>query len=621
MLLQIIIFAFILVTNGAKEDGLKCNFKGNEYLECVLSSKYDKFDVSSLENKDKLEKVKEINLKVGIPEQSYELPVNSSGIQYPDWGLMKKLSSILIQFNLKPGQEELSLNLEEFQYMSVNSFKEVHSLLRFEVSSSSAEVKFEVDMVSGSSQLEKLWVQGASIDAQEGWNNLANIKDLKLAGVQVGSVDLGRLPLKRLTSLDLNLKELTGMNATTGAEMSLVSHLSLAVSQPQPQDWAFINTVAEHLETLKLDGFALGNIQKGTINLSSKIKQLTLSRSSDTRSIGKYSFNNDNYTTIELSNMEKLNYVEEFAFSGANRLETLSITEMPALTELTQPLGEDVAPNTLQFNNNTKLAVISIVIFQGIGKNSEDIPQHVDVRGTELDSTCPCQASFLAAMSVIRNVDVKSNCLKKWVEEKYCKQDTCWTFDKPCNGSCSNNSYNPFEYKCKCESNNLVMLPDGRTCASLDSCTFFIFWYNCSKYNAICHKRESQYTCHCESHEIWSDTNNQCIKNRAIPLVSTISTKYTPIPLITNSTAQTIIPLITNSTAQTIIPLITNSTAQTIIPLITNSTAQTIIPLITNSTAQTIIPLITNSTISANTIGPTVITLKPLHTPTPYSPD
>ena len=102
---------------------------------------------------------------------------------------------------------------------------------------------------------------------------------------------------------------------------------------------------------------------------------------------------------------------------------------------------------------------------------------------------------------------------------------------------------------------------DGRTCASLDSCTFFILWYNCSKYNAICHKRESQYTCHCESHEIWSDTNNQCIKNSAIPLVSTISTKYTQIPLITNST-----------------------------------------------------------TISANTIGPTVITLKPLHTPTSYSP-
>ena len=459
MLSQIIIFAFILVTNGAKEDGLKCNFKGNEYLECVLSSKYDKFDVSSLENKDKLEEVEEINLTVGTREQSYEPPVNSSGIKYPDWGLMKKISSILIQFNLKPGQEELSLNLEEFQYMSVNSFKEVHSLQKFEVSSSSAEVKFEVDMVSGSSQLEKLWVQGASIDAQEGWDNLANIKDLKLAGVQVGSVDLGRLPLKTLTSLDLNLKEFTGMNATTGAEMSLVSHLYLAVSQPQPQDWAFINTVAEHLETLKLDGFALGNIQKGTINLSSKIKQLTLSRSSDTRSIGKYSFNNANYTTIELSNMEKLNYVEEFAFSGANRLETLSITEMPALTELTQPLGEDVAPNTLRFNNNTKLAVISIIIFQGIRKNSQHIPQHVDVRGTELDSTCPCQASFLAAMSVIGNVDVKSNCLKKWVEEKYCKQDTCWTFDKPCNGSCSNNSYNPFEYKCKCESSNLVMLP------------------------------------------------------------------------------------------------------------------------------------------------------------------
>ena len=561
MLLQIIIFAFILVTIGAKEDGLKCKFKGNEYLECVLSSKYDKFDVSSLENKDKLEEVEEINLTVGTPEQSYEPPVNSSGIQYPDWGLMKKISSILIQFNLKPGQEELSLDLEEFQYMSVNSFKEVHNLLRLEVSSSSAEVKFEVDMVSGSSQLEKLWVQGASIDAQEGWNNFANIKDLKLAGVQVGSVDLGRLPLKTLTSLDLNLKEFTGMNATTGAEMSLVTHLSLAVSQPQPQDWAFINTVAEHLETLKLDGFALGNIQKGTINLSSKIKQLTLSRSSDTRSIGKYSFNNANYTTIELSNMEKLNYVEEFAFSGANRLETLSITEMPALTELTQPLGEDVAPNTLQFNNNTKLAVISIIIFQGIGKNSEDIPQHADVRGTELDSTCPCQASFLAAMSVIRHVDVKSNCLKKWVEEKYCKQDTCWTFDKPCNGSCSNNSYNPFEYKCECESSNLVMLPDGRTCASLDSCTkISAEKYKCSKYNAICHKRESQYTCHCYSQEIWSDTNNQCIKNSVNSFISTILTKNIPIPIITNST------------------------------------------------------------ISANTIGPTVITLKPLHTPTSYSP-
>ena len=597
MFSQIIIFALILVTDGANQEGLKCNLRRKRHLECVLSSKYDTFNVSSQVENKLLEEVEEINLIVGTPEQCYEFPVNSSGIAYPEWGLMKKLTRILIQFNLNTGAEELSLDLEEFHYMSVDSFKGVFNLQSFEVSSNSAEVRFEVDMVSGSNQLERLCVEGASIDAQEAWGNLVKIKDLKLSGVQIGSFDLGWLPLKGLTSLDLSLKELKGMNETIAAKMSQVSYLSLTVSQTQQQDWGFINKVARHLRTLKLDGFALGDIQMGTIHNSSKIQQLTLSGSSDTRSIGKYSFNSANYKTIELRGMEKLSYVGEYAFSGATDLETLTITEMPVLTELTQSLGRDVTPRTVQFNNNSKLAHISIRIFQGIAYYEENRPRYVDVRGTQLDFTCLCRASYLAAMSEIRNVEVKSNCLKNWVDKKKCTQDSCWTFDKRCNGTCSR-SYNPYEYRCKCQSGDLILLPDGRTCASLESCTLMYFdEYNCTKYNAICYKDRTHYTCHCEGSDIWSDTKYQCVKDSIIPLVSAISTKYTLVPLVTNSTAKSMIPLVTNSTAKTMIPLVTNSTAKTMIPLITNST-----------------------TISANTIGPTVLTFKTLHPPTPYSP-
>ena len=138
MLLQIIIFALVLVTNGNFQEGLECK-RHLRYLECVLPSKYDTFNISSQVKKNKLEKEKEIKLIVGTSKQAYEPPVNSSGIVYPEWGLMKRLKGIHIQFNLKTGSEGLSLNLEEFQYMSVDSFKGVIDLERFEVRSNSAE--------------------------------------------------------------------------------------------------------------------------------------------------------------------------------------------------------------------------------------------------------------------------------------------------------------------------------------------------------------------------------------------------------------------------------------------------------------------------------------------------
>ena len=649
MFLQGIIFALVLVTNGNSQDGLTCNITG-EHLECVLSSKYVTFDISSQVEKNKLEEVKEIKLIVGTSKQAYEPPVNSSGIVYPEWGLMKRLNSIQIQFNLKTGSEGLSHNLEGFQYMSVDSFKGVIELERFEVSSNSAEVRFEVDMVSRFDHLERLRVEGTSIDGQGDWSHLVHISDLKLSGLQIRSYDLGWLSLEGLTSLNLGLKEIKGINETMAAEMPHLSYLSLTVSQTQKLDWAFIKKIVEHLTTLKLDGFALGDIRMGTIQLSSSIQHLTLSHSSNTRVIEKYSFNNANYTTIELRGMEELAYIEKNAFSGAKHLETLTITGMPILTELTQSLGEEVAPNIVVFSNNSKLAQISMRIFQAIRDYREDRPTYVDVRDTQLDSNCSCQASYLAAMSECRHVKVKSNCLVKWVDEKLCKQNSCWTFDKRCNGTCSIYSSDPFEYRCTCESGDLALLPDGRTCASIDSCySTFTNQYNCTKYNAICYKDGQQYSCYCEDHQIWSDSYNQCVKDSIIPLASTISTKYTLIPLITNSTTKSMIPLITNSTkpmiplvtnsTKSMIPLITNSTkpmiplvtnsTKSMIPLITNSTkpmiplvtnsTKSMIPLITNST-KPMIPLVTNSTISGNTLGPTILTFKTLHPPTPHAP-
>ena len=568
MLCKTIIFALVLVTNGNSQGGQTCNITG-EHLECVLSSKYVTFDISSQVEKNKLEEVKEIKLTVGTSKQAYEPPVNSSGIVYPEWGLMKRLKGIHIQFNLKTGSEGLSLNLEEFQYMSVDSFKGVINLERFEVSSNSAEVRFEVDMVSRFDHLEKLCVEGTSIDGQGDWSHFVHISDLKLSGLQIGSFDLGWLSLKGLTSLNLGLKEIKGMNETMAAEMPNILYLSLTVSQTQKLDWAFINKIVEHLTTLKLDGFALGDIRMGTIQMSSSIQHLTLSHSSNTRVIERYSFNNANYRIIELRGMEELAYIEMYAFSGAKHLETLTITGMPILTELTQSLGEEVAPNIVVFSNNSKLAQISMRIFQAIRDYREDRPTYVDVRDTQLDSNCSCQASYLAAMSECRHVKVKSNCLVKWVDEKLCKQNSCWTFDKRCNGTCSIYSSDPFEYRCTCESGDLALLPDGRTCASLYSCNSIpTNRYNCKRYNTICYKYGAHNLCYCEEHQIWSDSYNQCVKDSIIPLAST---KYTLIPLITNST-------------------------------------------------KAMIPLVTNSTISGNTLGPTILTFKTLHPPTHYVP-
>ena len=412
-------------------------------------------------------------------------------------------------------------------------------------------------------------MEGTSIDGQGDWSHFVHISDLKLSGLQIGSFDLGWLSLKGLTSLDLGLKEIKGMNETIAAEMPNILYLSLTVSQTQKLDWAFINKIVEHLTTLKLDGFALGDIRMGTIHLSFSIQHLTLSHSSNTRSIDSNSFNNANYRTIELRGMEELAYIEMYAFSGAKHLEMITITGMPILTELTQSLGEEVAPNIVVFSNNSKLAQISMRIFQAIRDYREDRPTYVDVRDTQLDSNCSCQASYLAAMSEFRHVKVKSNCLVKWVEEKRCEQDSCWTFDKRCNGTCTPHHHDPFEYKCTCESGDLALLPDGRTCIALDSCDHLPNrLYNCTKYNAICYKNREHYLCYCEDHQIWSDSYNQCVKDSIIPLAST---KYTLIPLITNST-------------------------------------------------KAMIPLVTNSTISGNTLGPTILTFKTLHPPTPHAP-
>ncbi|KAI6652818.1 hypothetical protein LOD99_4204 [Oopsacas minuta] len=631
MYLQIIILAFILATNGVNSDGLTCKLeKENTVLECVLPTKYDKFDVSSrVEPAWLLDNLQRVHLFVGTTESPYEPPKNSSRIVYPQWNLMKQVNELSIQFNLKQEQEELYINLDNFQYISKDSFMGVN-LIRLNVLSNNPEVAIEVSMLSSLSKLVKLWVEGASINAQGGWGNLPRISDLKLAGEQIGSMDLGWLPLRGLKYLDLSLREIKGVNRTIAKEMQQLQELSLTVSKTQTPDWSFIQLLVLRLHVLKLDGFALGDLSSvGGISENSAVRNLTLSHSPDTQLIKEYTFSSEDYIAIELSGMNNLYYIEELAFAGARNLINLTITDMSILTQITQPLGSGATPKFVQFTNSPKLSEISRYIFQEIRKYDKNILKSVDVRGTEMDSKCTCEASYLAAMHTKLDVSILSDCLDEWLNGT-CKQDNCWTFVKQCNHSCHARS-DPFSYRCSCKSKDrdLVLLPDGYTCGSSESCTYKSEnIYYCSEYNADCH-REEEYECICKFYELWNQAEELCVIDHLLPLNTTVHTKHTLIPLVTNTTTTiTALPIVTNTTTTTItaLPIVTNTTTTTItaLPIVTNTTTTTItaLPIVTNGTTKPWVPLVTNSTtISAHTLDPLVttnVTGKTLHPQTNF---
>ena len=598
MLFHVIILVLVLSTNEAKHGRSDCkiiyNIKEIE-LECYLPTKYDRFDIDDVRYPEELKQVETVYLIIGEKDSPYEPPINKNEISYPNWNQMRQVKYVSINFHLKADPEELSLDLDEFQYISMDSFKGIN-LQEFQLSSNSPKVKFEADMLSDSNELHKLEVTGASINVQQGWNKFEKMSTLELEGVS--SIDLSWLPLKTLSTLELSLNEIKGITETVVKEMQLLNRLSLTVSNTQTLDWDFVNTLAPNLYRLKLDGFALGNFNRSTISLSSAIQYLTLSNSPNTEFIKQYSFSSKSYIEIELSGMKSLTRIEALAFTGSHNLENLTITEMAALTELTQPLGVDVSPKYVQFTNNPKLSHVSVNIFEEIFKYDSNRPTEVDVTSTEMDTTCPCEASYLAAMYKYQDVEIHSKCLDKWLAGK-CKQDSCWTFIKPCNKTCHH--HNAYTYTCTCQS-NLVLLPDEHTCASSDSCVHkFDKEYNCSKYVAICYEIVDFLECHCESEMIWNGGNLECVTNHIIPFQTTVMT-YKPIS--TNATTITYIPLSTNAT-----------TTITYIPLSINATTLTYIPLSTNST-----------TITAHSLAPTVrhttnVTAKTLHSPTQFVPE
>ena len=604
MLFHAIILALVLITNEAKHDReCKIHHRNQLELECHLPTKYDRFDINNVDHEE-LKQVEKVYLTVGDEHFPYEPPINKNEISYPLWNQMRRVKYVSVIFNLKADPKEMSLDLDEFQYITMDSFKGIN-LGEFRLSSNSPKVKFEVDMLSDSNELKELKVDGASINAQQGWNNFERMSNLMLEGV--GSIDLSWLPLRTLASLELSLNPIKGINETVAKEMQLLTYLSLTVSNTQTQDWDFVNTLAPNLHTLKLDGFALGNFNVSTIPLPSGIQSLTLSNSPNTQFIKQYSFNSISYKEIQLSGMKSLTFIEAFAFTGSNNLESLIITDMAILTELTQPLGVYVSPTYVQFTNNTKLSRVSVSIFEEIFKYASNRPTEVDVRGTEMDMACPCEASYLAAMNKYQGVEVHSNCLQKWLYG-LCKQDSCWTFIKPCNNTCQ--FHTAYTYTCTCQY-HLVLLPDGLTCASQDSCVSEDgYKYNCSKYNAICYDIEKDYLeCHCEMEKIWNGGILKCVTNHIIPF---LYTTITYIPLSTNATTITYIPLSTNATTISYIPLSTNATTISYIPLSTNATTISYIPLSTNAT-----------TITADTLGTTVrlttnVTEKTLNSPTPF---
>ena len=439
---------------------------------------------------------------------------------------------------------------------------------------------------------------------------------LKLEGG--GSIDLSLLPLRTLTSLALSLNEIKGIIDTVAKEMQLLKQLSLTVSNTQTQDWNFVNTLAPNLNKLTLDGFALGNLDLNTIPHTSAIQYLTLSNSPNTEVIKQYSFNSRSYIEIELSGMKSLTFIEALAFGGSDHLGSLTITDMAILTGLTQPLGENVTPKHVQFKNNPKLSRVSVSIFEEIFNYDANRPTEVDVTGTEMDTTCPCEASYLAAMNKYQHVEIHSRCLDKWIGGM-CKQESCWTFLKPCNKSCQ--PHNAYTYSCTCQSG--LILPDEDTCGSSDSCTPNKdgYSYNCSKYNAICYKDGMDFECRCSNGMIWNGGNLKCVTDHIIPFETSTMTYF---PLSTNVTTISNIPLSTNATTMTYIPLSTNATTISNIPLSTNATTMTYIPLSINATTISNIPLSTNATtITADTLGTTVphttnVTAKTLHSPTPF---
>ena len=605
MLFHTIILVLVLTTNEAKQDQSECKIvhELDFELECYLPTKYDHFDIDNVKHHEELDKVEIVSLTIGGETSPYEPPPDKNKISYPNWNQTRQMKYVSIYFYLKADPEELSLDLDEFQYISMDSFKGIN-LQEFQLSSNSPKVKFEADMLSDSNELQELEVTGASINVQQGWNKFENMSILELEGV--GSIDLNWLPLRTLSILDLSLNEIKGITETVAKEMQLLNRLSLTVSNTQTLDWDFVNALAPNLHTLKLDGFALGNFNRSTIPLSSVIQYLTLSNSPNTEFIKQYSFSSKSYIYIELSGMKSLTRIEALAFTGSQNLENLTITDMVALTELTQPLGVYVSPKYVQFTNNPKLSHVSVNIFEEIFKYDSNSPTEVDVRGTEMDTTCPCEASYLAAMHKYQDVEIHSNCLDKWLAGK-CKQDSCWTFMKPCNKTCQ--PHNGYTYTCTCQS-NLVLLPDEHTCASSHSCVHkFDKEYNCSKYVAICYEIVDFLECHCESEMIWNGGNLECVTNHIIPFQTTMMT-YKPIS--TNSTtitAHSLAPTvrhITNVTAETLHPPTQFVSGKTLVPPTEVIHSVTIGPSVTN---HTITPHVISTNTTSSTITPATMSV------------
>ena len=622
MLLSVLILTLFFINVKASSSVKICTFGGN-VMTCIIESGNDHFNVTADVNKDELRQVTTLTLKVGTPDASYEPPKDSSGIVYPDWTLMPGIRDIEIQFHLKDVTEEFRLSLDDFHYLPTDSFKGIKELVRFNLTSDSPEVRFDIGLLSDSHQLNLIWVEGCMISTGSGetWNNLKNVSDLKLLGKQIGNLDLDWLPLDTLVSILLSLNKIEGINGSTAQKMNRLRFLSMAVTQVQSLDWSFIKVLAPQLHMLALEGYNLGNISENTIPQNSTIQDLTLTRSANTELIDSYSFTGNHYKSIELGGMESLSRIGNNVASSCYNLVNLKITNMKILRSMPTSLGEEVRPENIQLTNSPMLLEVPATLFQvGVYFNSK--LTEVNVLGTELDATCPCHASYLAAMSVVGKIEIQANCLQNWIKEGKCQQgENCWSFNKVCNETCSSTS-DPFSYDCNCKEDE-ILLPDQYSCVSRTGCKEEgEYTLHCTDYNVTCYQEYDVFECRCENLEMWDSNKKSCVTNNQIPIVSPSQTTKTPMTLIpanTTKTPMTLIPANTTKTPMTLIPANTTKTPMTLIPANTTKTPMTLIPANTTKTPMTLIPAnTTTKTVPTKSLKTQtqIVPIKTLQTPT-----
>ena len=535
-ILTLLLLTGITGITGTEGNGLECNITETT-LKCRLNTGYDNLSAIVDTHKDNLTQIEKFCLSIGNESNPHKPPNGSKGIIYPKWGLLVKLRDIQMSIYVKTG---VNGNYQYFTNESMNG-TDLHS---FQLLSNSTVVSLRIEYLSKLSNLTQIWIAGATIDTQTGWKNLTQLTDLKLIGMQNGTMDIGELALDKLEKLQLELSQIEGVDPESAEQMTSLKNLSISVETPQPLSVQFIQKLAAQLSTLLLSGFNMGNFSSGSLSTDSAIQNLTIRNSSNTVLVASSAFSSNQLISFEISQMAALSLVEDGFVSLSSKLVNLTVTNMPALTQLPKSFGEWVKPKFVQLSNNPNLVQVPVDLFKQFQAWNSTGPEVLDVTMTKLDKLCPCQASYLAAMATA-NHTIHSSCLKNWTNGLCEKGKNCWIFQQNCSYECSAGA-NPYNYSCLCNTSE-ILLPNNYTCDSKNNCSVLeVDKLFCKKYNATCKLSGKFYTCSCQANHIWEKNKLVCIGNNPFPLVTNTTiapTNTTMTSNPTNSTAPGTLPV------------------------------------------------------------------------------